>query len=408
MPPAEPPPADYREGAALLRTGTGFFRPDSRPARDLGVLLAADRANHGPLRVLDAMAGCGIRCLRYGLEAGASQLWANDADPDRLPWLRANLAQLPTAVEWRCSSRTAQALLASCLEQRQRFELVDLDAFGCPSALVPLALEAVACGGVLYLNSSDGRSPTGHDRAAAVRRLGAAARAHPAAWELALRLQLGVLARGAWTQGRGLTPLLSFSDGRTFRTAVQLERRPRPREEEHLGLLAHCHRCGEQQEQSLLRLGRWRDCGCGPAAPLAVSGPLWIGPLQHLPTLKRLQQLAAGICSASLEATAARLLDRLAIDPGLPVRCWSMADLSRHLGQGPPARGALLERLRQEGFQARASGIMPAQLRSDAPWARILEVARELVCLAGATAKPAAAKPAAARPAAARPPRANG
>ena len=59
---------------------------------------------------------------------------------------------------------------------------MDLDAFGCPAALVPLALEAVAFGGVLYLASTDGRSATGHDRQAALRRFGAAARAHPASW----------------------------------------------------------------------------------------------------------------------------------------------------------------------------------------------------------------------------------
>ncbi|MFN7899078.1 MAG: N2,N2-dimethylguanosine tRNA methyltransferase [Synechococcaceae cyanobacterium] len=383
----------HREGAALLRPGTGFFRLDSRPARDLGVLLAADLASRGPLRVLDAMAGCGIRSLRYGLEAGASELWANDADPDRLPWLRANLAQLPAALKWQCSNRTAQGLLASCLERRQRFELLDLDAFGCPSALVPLALEAVACGGVLYMNSSDGRSPTGHDRPAAVRRLGAAARSHPAPWELALRLQLGVLARGAWAQGRGLTPLLAFSDGRTFRTAVRLERRPLPGEETQLGLLAHCHVCGEQQEQSLVRLGRWRDCGCGPAAPLAISGPLWLGPLQHIPSLKQMQQLAASACGASLAAPSQRLLERLALDPGLPIRCWSMAELARHLGQGPPAREALLQHLRKEGFQALASGVMPAQFRSDAPWPRLLELARELVSRQAAKPRPPAGDP---------------
>jgi tRNA G26 N,N-dimethylase Trm1 len=44
-------------------------------------------AGQGPLRVLDGMAGCGIRALRYGLEAGASEVWANDADPNRFPLL---------------------------------------------------------------------------------------------------------------------------------------------------------------------------------------------------------------------------------------------------------------------------------------------------------------------------------
>ena len=62
-----------------------------------------------------------------------------------------------------------------------------------------------------------------------------------------------------------------------------------------------------------------------------------------------------------------------------------MAELARQLGQGPPARAALLRRLRQEGFQAHASAVMPAQLRCDAPWVRILELARDVISEGGAS-----------------------
>lgn len=364
----------YCEGAARLQLGPGFFREDSRPARDLGVLLARQLAAGESLRVLDAMAGCGIRALRYGLEARAGAVWANDADPERLPLLQANLAglaELGCGVTTSCA--TAQQLLAGCLQRQQRFELLDLDAFGSPSALLPLALEAVAIGGVLYLASTDGRSATGHDRRAALRSLGAAARAHPAAWELALRLQLGSVARAAWAMGRGVVPLLAFSEGRTFRSAVRLQRLPAPREEEQLGLLAHCHGCGDQQVQSLLRLRQWQPCACpaGQAPPLAVSGPLWIGPLQD-------PQLLAAM-AADQEAQVGRptrqLLERLRRDPGLPARCWPTAEIARRLGCGPPPLRSLVASLEAGGWASAPSGVMAGCLRSAAPWPAILAAA---------------------------------
>ena len=350
------------------------------------MLLAASLAARGPLRVLDAMAGCGIRALRYGLEAGAEAVWANDADPDRLPLLERNLAGLPGL---RCSARTAQHLLAECLQRQQRFELVDLDGFGCPTALLPLALEAVAFDGVLYLASTDGRSPTGHDRPAAIRLLGAAARAHPASWELALRLQLGTVARAAWAMGRGIEPLFSFSEGRTFRTAVRLRRQAGRGEEQQLGLLAHCHGCGSQQVQPLIRLRQWQPCLCGsdPTQPLAISGPLWLGPLQDPALLSALAALGSGDLAASLGTAAQRLLARLAADPGVPPCCWPMAEIARRLGSGPPPLAALVDALRTAGWAACASGVMPAQLRSDAPWGEILGIARGLVGSAAAAAK---------------------
>jgi len=108
----------YCEGAAQLELGSGFFRTESRPSRDLGVLLAALLARGAlelkpPLQVLDLMAGCGIRALRYGLESGAEAVWANDADGDRLPLLQRNLAPLECPVEH--TALTAQKLLAGCL-----------------------------------------------------------------------------------------------------------------------------------------------------------------------------------------------------------------------------------------------------------------------------------------------------
>jgi len=359
----------------VVETGSGFFRPSSRPSRDLGVLLARCLAARGRVRVLDLMAGCGIRSVRYGLEGLATTVWANDADGSRLPLLQANLEALPTGIAAIPTARTAQQLLAELTLRRDHHELVDLDAFGSPVDLLPAALEAVALGGVLYLASTDGRSATGHDRVAAVRRFGAAARAHPASWELALRLQLGAVARAAWAQGRGIRPLFSFSEGRTFRTAVQLERMPAQAEECSLGLLAHCHGCGDQQVQSLLRLGRWSPCLCGPAAPLAVSGPLWIGPLQDADALASMAAQAQD-SPPTLGEAAARLLTRLQGDPGLPATCWPTALIARHLGMGPPRLDRLVAVLRAEGYVAQVSGVMAAQVRTDASWADLLAVVR--------------------------------
>ena len=356
-----------------MQLGPGFFRPESRPSRDLGVLLARQLAERGPLRVLDAMAGCGIRALRYGLEAGAAAVWANDADPDRLLLIEANLA--PLGDRARITASTAQQLLAGCLQRQQRFELVDLDAFGCPTALLPLAIEAVAFGGVLYLASTDGRSPTGHDRRAAIRSLGAAARTHPASWELALRLQLATQARSAWALGRGLEPLFAFSEGRTFRTAVCITRSPARGAEEQLGLLAHCHGCGDQQVQPLLQLRQWQPCACAPgtAPPLAISGPLWIGPLQDPELLAAMATTPAP--EGAVARATTRLLAQLQGDPAPVARCWPTAELAKRLGGGPPRLEALVAATREAGWRAWPSGVMAGQLRSDAPWPLLLELA---------------------------------
>jgi hypothetical protein len=43
--------------------------------------------------------------------------------------------------------------------------------------------------------------------------------------------------------------------------------------------------------------------------------------------------------------------------------------------------------LRAEGWIGLASGVMPGQFRSDAPWAEILQIARRLGAMASGAAK---------------------
>lgn len=123
------------------------------------MLLARVLARQGGLRVLDLMAGCGIRSLRYGLEGGATQVWANDADGERLAVLAANLAAMPAGIALPPTALTAQRLLAALVAAGEHRELVDLDAFGSPLALLPAALEVVALGGCSIWPAPMGAAP---------------------------------------------------------------------------------------------------------------------------------------------------------------------------------------------------------------------------------------------------------
>ncbi|WP_369813445.1 N2,N2-dimethylguanosine tRNA methyltransferase [Synechococcus sp. MIT S9509] len=379
----ETPVSHYREGAVCLQTGSGFFRKDSRPSRDISVLLATHQASEAqrPLRWLDLMAGCGIRGLRWGLEALPQsrpnlELWSNDADPDRSSLLASNLQPLQSvhglSLITACSA--AERLLRQAYLDQTFFDLIDLDAFGCPNALLQSALAVLRLDGLLILASTDGRSPTGHDRPAAVRHFGAAARVHPASWELALRLQLAVLAREAWQLGRGLEPLACFSEGRTFRLAVRLRQRVSADEELQLGLLARCERCGDQAVQPLLRLSGWRSCRCCDGqGRWAVTGPLWIGHLQKPALLVQLLNIA-DLQPITLSSAGRRLLQRLQRDCGLPVCCWSTAELASRLSlAGPPPLDELVGSLLRAGHQACPSAVMTGQLRTDAPLAELLQ-----------------------------------
>ena len=329
------------------------------------------------------MAGCGIRAVRWGLESKAPdcvpvQLHVNDADADRRAFLEANLEAAALSAE--VSTSPADQLLARAYLGGDFFDLVDVDSFGAPGALLQPVLQVLRFGGILLLASTDGRSPTGHDRRAAIRNLGSAARVHPASWEIALRQQLGLLARQAWLLGRGIQPLLSFSEGRTFRLAVRFHRQLQPLEEQCLGLVARCECCGAQDFQPLLKLTGWPPCYCSEGeGRWSVSGPLWIGPLQDQATLMALLADPWLVQSDAIATSSRRLLLRLVADHGIPPTVWPTAELAKRLGSsGPPPINDLVQALRQKGHQASASGLMGGQIRTDADFPDLLRTCSAL------------------------------
>ena len=193
--------------------------------------------------------------------------------------------------------------------------------------MIQPALQVLRGEGVLFLASTDGRSPTGHERVGAVRSLGSAARVHPASWELALRHQLGLIARLAWMNGRGIWPLLSISDGRTFRNGCACSS---ARMQGRKSIWAFWHAvspvaissnrafCNDGMAELLL-----------PVRERAMAGErtLWLGLLQDPICIEALMQLTVFVAAATK-----RLLKRLQADPGCPARVWSTAELSKRLG----------------------------------------------------------------------------
>ena len=161
---------NYREGYAALELDGGFFRPDSILARDLSVLIAAmqfsEKKSSSSLRWLDLMTGCGIRALRWGLEAGALkeenqnllkdlEIWVNDADLNRADLIKRNLdTLLQKNICVLFNNDFASDLLAKLYLKKSFFELVDLDCFGCPNYLLQPIIQILALNFFLQCSSS--------------------------------------------------------------------------------------------------------------------------------------------------------------------------------------------------------------------------------------------------------------
>ncbi|WP_228055871.1 tRNA (guanine-N1)-methyltransferase [Lusitaniella coriacea] len=358
---------NQREGQVEFTVGTAFYNRESKLARDLGVLAASVyRRETGSLRVLDAMAGCGVRALRYWRESEADWVWANEGNPEVGEIVGLNLQSAIASGCAKVTHQDANRVFFECYQHKDYYDLVDVDSFGSPMPYLSTALWATKIGGLLYLTSTDGRTATGHLPQGSLKVYGAFARAHPAAHEQGLRLMLGAVQQCAAQKGLGIEPVFSLFSGQIYRVMVRLRAKPALTERNY-GFLGYCHGCGEYRVVGWRKLGREICACCGRA--LTLSGPMWLGSLHNRAELEKMQTLAQN-------PKILQFLDLFRAEADLPPYFYTLGEIGRRGKIDVPARSRILEALRDRGYRATPTHINAQALKTDAPLKTCLEVAR--------------------------------
>ena len=320
------------------------------------------------------MTGSGVRPLRYVLEAQADWVWANEGNTDLASILEANLAVLPPD-RYRLTHENSQRLCLNCYQNRDFYDLVDIDNFGNPATHIDSGLGATRLGGLLYLTNTDGRSTSGHDPQASLRIYSAHARWQPAVHEQGLRLVLGRAAQPAASRGLGVDPLLPLSSGQVHRGMVRLVPQV-TLDETTYGFIAYCHGCGHLQTLTWCQLGRV-SCPCqleGGETRVVVSGPLWIGPL-HDDNQLRAMAILAQEWGWRVQAD---LLGVMAAEAHLPPYYYLLGEIGRRGRMDIPNRDHLVAALQSEGYQSAQAHAEPQAVKTSASFSHCLDIARRL------------------------------
>ena len=386
-----------QEGSAHFQVGDAFFRSSSRTGRDLGILAAIAHKAHlkthsedAPLRILDAMTGCGVRPLRYVLEAKADYVWANEGNTDLRQTLQDNLSSSLPSERYGITHQDANTVFFDCHQHHDFYDLIDIDSFGSPMPTLATALWAVRLGGLLYLTSTDGRATSGHAPDKSLQTYGAYARSHPAVHEQGLRLLIGTAVQQAAARGLVAHPVFAFYRGEVNRVMVRVSRRASNQNiacqgtarwnAEQYGFLAYCHSCGQFQTVPWKKLGRV-SCVCGTREPVAVSGPMWLGPLHSANDLTAMQKIAAELASSHLQPNqwekCRLLLKAMQAESDMPPYYYPLAEVGRRGKMDIPPRETLIVRLHQAGFLATKTHMSHQSIKTNAPIATCIDLGKQ-------------------------------
>uniref|UniRef100_A0A2N9J6K0 tRNA (guanine(26)-N(2))-dimethyltransferase n=1 Tax=Fagus sylvatica TaxID=28930 RepID=A0A2N9J6K0_FAGSY len=386
--------SDYHTERGLeFQAGETFFRHESATGRDLGVLAAyLHKKSKSKLRVLDALCGCGIRSLRYLVEAEADFVLANDGNDEYRRIISENLcrSRVPRGFgdderRWAVTHFDANRLMTECYLQRDLFDLIDVDSFGSDSSFLRSAMNALKLDGLLYITSTDGYTSGGHRPSHSLAAYGAYVRPMPYSNEVGLRMLIGGAVKEASVLGYSVTPLFSYYSyhGPVFRVMLRLNR-GKLVDDRYYGFISYCHQCGNSHSFSWDQLGQI-SCPCSDSkvsSSLVVSGPLWTGPLHDAAYVTEMLNLAEqrGWVGSGKGTHLEKLLKQMVdeSDPNLPIGYIKMDEVASRAKINSPPLMTMMSTMHKEGYAASRSHIASNAIKTNCPMTVCIRIAKNL------------------------------
>lgn len=359
--------------ASLARTqdsarGSIFYNPIMEFSRDISVLALECYRKETPRRltVLDAMAGCGVRGVRYAIEVeGRAKVLLNDIRREASSLARRNVER--NSLEDRAEVACMDANLALALHSapHSRFDVVDLDPFGSPAPFLDSAVRASSNNALIMITATDVAPLCGIRPRAALRKYGGRPLRTEYCHEIGTRLLLASLASAAARHDLGIDVRLSHSTDHYVRVYATIPYGSihASRTLAKLGYILHCFHCTYRESSYGLPITEMRCKVCNHR--YAIAGPLWLGNLYdkgfsrqmlHLTETKRLGKKNRVI----------RLLERILNEIDSLPTYYRIDRLSDRYGTPSPKPRSVVEEIRKLGYLASLTHFHGNGIRTDA------------------------------------------
>ena len=327
---------EFQEGKAVFKAnlsgkdkGPGkargvFYNPAMRLSRDLHVVFARQFDFNGIM--LDGLAASGIRGIRLNLEAGVNVEFC-DSSRVATETITENLKM--NGIKSKIYNERVEDLL-----QDRKYDWIDIDPFGTPAPYLEAALKGLNDGGILGVAATDTAVLCGAKPSICKKRYGAVSMRRVAAKEVGVRILLSQIHNIASGMGKGIEPLLCYSEGHHLRVFVRL---------------------GERKDIAL----KWitKDMRIVDIEEKDAGGPLWVRKI-----------IKAELIPESQDGVLGRLLETLREEANGPPGLHDINDIAKAAGIGQtPQRIKIVESIRKLGSFASSSVFSPLGIKTDAP-----------------------------------------
>jgi tRNA (guanine26-N2/guanine27-N2)-dimethyltransferase len=327
---------EFQEGKAIFKAnlsgkdkGPGkakgvFYNPAMRLSRDLHVAFAKQFNFSGIM--LDGLAASGIRGIRLNLEAGVNVEFC-DSSRMATETIAGNLEM--NGIKSKIYNERVEDLL-----QDRKYDWIDVDPFGTPAPYLEAALKGLNDGGILGVAATDTAVLCGAKPSICKKRYGAVSMRRVAAKEVGVRILLSMIHNIASGMGKGIEPLLCYSEGHHLRVFVRL---------------------GERKDVIL----KWitKDMRIVDREEKDAGGPLWVRKI-----------IKAELIPESQDGVLGKLLETLREEANGPPGLHDINNIAKAAGIGQtPQRIKIVESIRKLGSFASSSVFSSLGIKTDAP-----------------------------------------
>ncbi|MCD6236177.1 MAG: tRNA (guanine(10)-N(2))-dimethyltransferase [Thaumarchaeota archaeon] len=353
-----------------------FFNPVSKPNRDITILLLKSRFKGSKIKVVEALAGTGVRSVRIARETDVvEEVVANDISAKAVQLIKVNVELNGVGDLVKISNLDANELLSRCGRGRPRYDYVDIDPAGTPAHFLENGFRGCIRGGILAATATDMAALAGAKAESCIRKYDAKPLRSPFSKEIALRILLGFAARTAARLGLAVKPVLSFQRDHYARIFVEVERGKTKAKKtlRKLGWISYCPKCMKIYLAKRFDPPITTCPGCG--SKLEYAGPIWLDEYADKGVVSEVLEKARE--EVEIYAESLKTLEALALEDTGIVGYFPVNSYAERLKTSPIKPSRLIERLREMGYKATPTHIDPSGIKTDAPLKAVEEVFKE-------------------------------
>jgi len=373
-------PSDYAPSKAPV-----FYNPVMELNRDLAVLAfqAHQRIVNREISVCEPLTGSGIRGVRFAAEIyRVKKVVISDISEKAVKLAKHNVHLNGLQDRVTVKHKDASCLLSCHGAPRKRFDGVDVDPFGSPVLYLDSAIRALRNNGLLAVTATDLAPLCGVHSKACVRKYGGNPLRTEYCHELAVRLLAGCIATVAAKHDIGSRVVFNHCTDHYVRVYVEIGYGAKKADEsvKNLGYVLHCFNCLHRETEKkpfAKRIEKCPEC----SSKMDYAGPLWLERIFD----KRVCELMAKENMHTAFRNSGKIAKLLSVAKGeaeAPVTYYVLDKISDKLTLPVPSVDAMLQILRDSGFQAFPTHFNSRGIRTDAPALTVQKLLQKLVAAA--------------------------